>query len=91
VFHLFQVRTDCRDVMLAYLRAAGIDVTIRYPTPIHLQPAFSDQGWRRGDFPVAERLANELLCLPIRPDMGVDEVDYVADCLRSFFCGDRAC
>jgi dTDP-4-amino-4,6-dideoxygalactose transaminase len=87
VFHLFQVRTDCRDAMLSYLRAAGIDVTIRYPTPIHLQPAFSDQGWRRGDFPIAERLANELLCLPIRPDMGVDEVDYVADCLRSFFRG----
>ena len=87
VYHLFQVRTDRRDDLLRHVRAAGVDAVVRYPTPIHLQPAFADLGWRKGDFPVAERLAEELLCLPIRPDLTRDEIDYVADCVRSFFRG----
>jgi dTDP-4-amino-4,6-dideoxygalactose transaminase len=87
VFHLFQIRTDRRDQLQGYLHAAGIDATVRYPTPIHLQPAFADQGWRPGQFPVAEHLANELLCLPIRPDMGVDEMAYVVDRVHAFFRG----
>jgi dTDP-4-amino-4,6-dideoxygalactose transaminase len=85
VFHLFPVRTNRRDALQRALQAAGIDATVRYPTPIHLQSAFADQGWRPGQFPTAERLANELLCLPIRPDMAIDEVAYVADCVHAFF------
>jgi dTDP-4-amino-4,6-dideoxygalactose transaminase len=85
VFHLFQVRTDRRDDLLCALQAAGVDAIVRYPTPIHLQPAFADQGWRRGQFPIAERLADELLCLPMRPDLGSDAIDYVADRVRAFF------
>ena len=84
-YHLFQVRMRERDALLAHLRARDIDVVIRYPTPIHLQPAFAGKGWREGQFPVAEQLARELLCLPIRPDIGIDEIDYVADCVREFF------
>jgi dTDP-4-amino-4,6-dideoxygalactose transaminase len=87
VYHLFQVRTDRREQLLAYLRARGIDAVVRYPTPIHLQPAFADYGWRKGQFPVAERLADELLCLPIRPDMAVQEVDYVTEAVAGFFQG----
>jgi dTDP-4-amino-4,6-dideoxygalactose transaminase len=87
VYHLFQVRTDRRDQLLAYLRSGGIDAVVRYRTPIHLQPAFADYGWRSGQFPIAERLANELLCLPLRPDMAVGEVDYVADKVAGFFEG----
>lgn len=87
VYHLFQVRTDRRDALREHLSKAGVDVVVRYPIPIHLQKAFSNCGWRRGQFPVAERLANELLCLPIRPDLSLSEVDYVTDCVRSFFSG----
>jgi dTDP-4-amino-4,6-dideoxygalactose transaminase len=87
VFHLFQVRTARRDDLLAHLKGRGIDVVVRYPTPIHLQPAFNDMGWRTGQFPVSERLARELLCLPIRADMSVEEVDSVAGCIRAFFTG----
>lgn len=85
VYHLFQLRTDRRDALLEHLVRAGVDAVVRYPTPIHLQPAFADCGWKAGQFPVAEQLARELLCLPIRPDLSADEVDYVADCVRSFF------
>jgi dTDP-4-amino-4,6-dideoxygalactose transaminase len=85
VYHLFQLRTERRDALLSHLRASGVDAVVRYPTPIHLQPAFADLGWRRGQFPVAERLAEELLCLPMRPDLDADDVDYVADAVRAFF------
>src|SRR5206468_1810898 len=89
VFHLFQIRTDRREGLLSFLQQRGIDVVIRYPQPIHLQPAFAKQGWRPGQFPVSERLAREQLCLPIRPDMEFDEVEYVAATVREFFRGPR--
>ena len=88
VFHLLAIRTEKRDQLLNHLQSRGVDAVIRYPVPIHLQPAFSQYGWRRGQFPVAEALARELLCLPIRPNLTATEVDYVADCVRSFFKGD---
>jgi dTDP-4-amino-4,6-dideoxygalactose transaminase len=87
VYHLFQIRVEKRDQLLEFLRAQGIDAVVRYPTPIHLQPAFANCGWRKGQFPVAEKLANELLCLPIRPDLSVSEVDFVAAKVRMFYEG----
>ncbi|REK09985.1 MAG: DegT/DnrJ/EryC1/StrS family aminotransferase [Planctomycetota bacterium] len=86
VYHLFQVRTPRRDELLTYLKERGVDAVTRYPQPIHLQEAFAGC-WKPGQFPVAEALCNELLCLPIRPDMGEDEIDYVATTVRSFFEG----
>ena len=85
VYHLFQVRTPQRDALLAHLVAHGVDAVVRYPQPIHLQPAFAQQLWRAGAFPVAEALANELLCLPIRPDLTAAETAYVCDTVRAFF------
>jgi dTDP-4-amino-4,6-dideoxygalactose transaminase len=84
-YHLFQVRTSLRDALLSHLREAGIDAVVRYPSPIHLQPAFADMGWSRGQFAVAERLAKELLCLPIRPDLPISEVDYVCQQVHGFY------
>jgi dTDP-4-amino-4,6-dideoxygalactose transaminase len=85
VFHLFQVQSAERDALLRHLRHTGIDAVVRYPTPIHLQAAFTEFGWRRGQFPVSERLAAELLCLPIRPDMLSREVELVTEAVREFF------
>ena len=48
-------------------------------------PAFNDSGWRAGQFPVAERLAKELLCLPMRPDLTLEETDYVCARIQDFF------
>jgi len=87
VFHLFVIRTEQRDRLLRHLQAKGVDAVVRYPVPVHLQAAFSDYGWRQGQFPVAEALARELLCLPIRPNLAITEVEYVSDCVRSFFKG----
>ncbi|MCA8952625.1 MAG: DegT/DnrJ/EryC1/StrS family aminotransferase [Planctomycetes bacterium] len=85
VYHLFQVRTDARDALRAALAAAGVDAVVRYPVPIHLQPAFAGFGWRAGQFPVAEALARELLALPIRPGMSDAEIDHVVAATRWFF------
>ena len=85
VYHLFQIRTSQRDALLDFLRKSDVDAVVRYPTPIHLQPAFVRWGWRRGQFPVAEKLAEELLCLPIRPDIEDDEIEFVARRVRAFF------
>jgi len=85
VYHLFQLRTPRRDALQRHLVQAGVDAVVRYPMPIHLQKSFADCGWKAGEFPVAEQLAQELLCLPVRPDLSAAEVDYVANCVRSFF------
>ena len=84
---LFVVRVDParRDAIAAALGADGVATAIHYPVPIHLQPAFADCGFRPGQFPVAARLACELLCLPIRPDMSAEETDYVIANVRAFF------
>jgi len=84
-YHLFVIRTEKRDDLLDALQSKGVDAVVRYPTPIHLQPAFKDFGWRKGQFPVAERLSRELLCLPIRPGMLSDEVSFVCESVRGFF------
>lgn len=85
VYHLFQLRTPRRDALMQHLREAGVDAVVRYPQPIHLQPAFANQGWKPGQFPVAEALADELVALPIRPGMSAAEIDYVCACVHSFF------
>jgi len=84
VYHLFQIRTKLRDELLIHLKETGVDAVVRYPTPIHLQPAFADRGWQAGQFPVAEALGRELLCLPIRPSMTDDEIDYTSQQVRQF-------
>lgn len=67
VHHLFVIEVPDRDRVLAELRAAGIGAAVHYPTPIHLQPAWRHLGYARGDFPVAERLADSCLSVPCFP------------------------
>jgi dTDP-4-amino-4,6-dideoxygalactose transaminase len=86
-YHQFVVRTEARDSLVEHLQRRGVDAVVRYPYPIHEQPPFADFGWRHGQFPVAEKLAKELLCLPLRPDMSVSEQEYVVESVRAY---DRA-
>jgi dTDP-4-amino-4,6-dideoxygalactose transaminase len=87
VYHLFQVRVaaEQRDSMVEYLRNQGIDAVVRYPVPLHLQPAFRHLLIQPGSFPVAEALSRETLCLPIRPDLSDNEVEYVTQAVSRFF------
>lgn len=80
VYHLFAVELDERDRVRAELREKGIGAGIHYPRPAHLHPAWSELG-RSGDFPVAERLAERTLSLPLFPGISDQEIDVVAESL----------
>ncbi|WP_211347221.1 DegT/DnrJ/EryC1/StrS family aminotransferase [Saccharothrix australiensis] len=69
VWHLYVVRVPDRDRVLAALHAAGVGAGIHYPTPVHLTGAFDSLGHARGDFPVSEEIAGEILSLPLFPEI----------------------
>jgi len=81
VFHLYVVRCADRTAAQARLAAAGVETLIHYPTPCHLQPAFAGLGLRAGQFPLAERLAAEVLSLPMWPGMPAGAGEQVARAL----------
>jgi dTDP-4-amino-4,6-dideoxygalactose transaminase len=82
VHHLFVVEVAERDQVAAVLREHGIGFAVHYPTPIHLQPGWSHLGYARGDFPVAERLAQQCLSLPCFPGIREDELERVTSAMR---------
>lgn len=85
VYHQFVIRTAFRDRLLRRLNESGIGAMIHYPVPIHLQPAYEDHGWHVGDFPVAERLATEMISLPMYPELEDRQVERVCSCIKEFF------
>jgi dTDP-4-amino-4,6-dideoxygalactose transaminase len=84
IFHQFVIRTKHRDALRANLQAAGIGTEIYYPLALHQQECFRDLGYRAGEFPEAERAAQECLALPIFPELMEEEVDLVIGAIRSF-------
>lgn len=85
VFHLYVIRCRRRDELKEYLADRGIETQIHYPIPLHLQKAFKGLRYRRGDFPVAERLSGEILSLPIFPSLTDREVLAVCESIRLFY------
>ena len=85
VFHQYVIRVARRDELRAFLADRGIGTEVYYPLPLHLQESLAFLGYRRGDFPVAERAAAEVLALPIYPELREDEVEIVVDAIRSFY------
>lgn len=86
VFHLYVIAMGSghRDALRGYLRGRGIETGIHYPVPVHLTRAFRWLNHRDGAFPVAERLAAEILSLPMFPGLGEEQLAYVADSVRQF-------
>jgi len=87
VYHLFVVRLADRDRTRQELSAQGIGVGLHYPVPLHLQPAYSDQGWQQGDFPESEAAAASVLSLPMFPHITEEQVERVCDLLRRSVLG----
>ncbi len=85
VWHLYVVRSAERDALADWLRARDIGVGLHYPQPIHLSPAYASLGYGPGSFPVTERLANEVLSLPIFPGISETQLATVVDAVRAFF------
>ncbi|HZE87978.1 MAG TPA: DegT/DnrJ/EryC1/StrS family aminotransferase [Verrucomicrobiae bacterium] len=84
-YHLYVIRAPRRNDLRAHLEATGISSGVHYPIPIHLQPAFADLKQAPGSFPVAERLAGEILSLPIFPEMVDSDVDTVCAGIAAFY------
>jgi dTDP-3-amino-3,4,6-trideoxy-alpha-D-glucose transaminase len=84
VYHLFVVRTKERDALRKHLDTLGVSTAVHYPFPIHRTEAYSDLGLPEGSRPVAERLAEEILTLPLFPTMSDQDVMRIVDAVRAF-------
>ena len=85
VFHQYVVRAPRRDQLRDFLADHKIGTEIYYPLPLHLQKSLASLGYKKGDFPVSEKAAEEVLALPIYPELRVDEVETVVEAVRLFY------
>ncbi len=85
VFHQYVLRVPRRDELRAFLAAEKIGTEVYYPLPLHLQAALKGLGYRVGDFPEAERAAEEVLALPMYPELREEEQDVVVEAIRRFY------
>ena len=85
VFHQYVIRAPRRDELRNFLIQNKIGCEIFYPLPLHLQESLKFLGYKKGDFPVAERAAEEVLALPMFPELREDEVETVVEAVRRFY------
>jgi dTDP-4-amino-4,6-dideoxygalactose transaminase len=86
IFHQYTIRVknNKRDELMGFLSRKGIGSKIYYPLPLHLQECFNHLSYKQRDFPVSEKAAEEVLSLPIFPELTDEEIEYVCDSIKSF-------
>ncbi len=84
VYHLYVIGTAARDQLQAWLKTKEVATGMHYPIPIHLQKACRGCGISNGFLPVTEKVAREILSLPMYPELTTEEVGYVCDCVQEF-------
>ncbi|MBI4217920.1 MAG: DegT/DnrJ/EryC1/StrS family aminotransferase, partial [Elusimicrobia bacterium] len=85
VRHVYAVRVPRRDDLAAFLKEKGVATGVHYPIPLHLQKAFEYLGYKKGDFPVAEKISEEILSLPIFPELKDTEIKKIAGLIGQFY------
>lgn len=91
VFHLFVAKVKDRSGLVAHLSAKMISTGVHYPVPNHLQEAYRELGYGKGDFPVTEASADEILSFPMFPELKYEDIRYVAGAVREYYArGKRA-
>ncbi len=85
VYHIYAIRIKNRDKIHDYLRQKGIGVLMHYPIPLHLQPAYRNLGYRKGDFPISEKIANEVISLPMFPHLKIKDIAYISNVLKDIY------
>jgi dTDP-4-amino-4,6-dideoxygalactose transaminase len=83
VYHVYAILAEKRDRLQEYLSSRDVHTNIHYPIPVHLQKAYTDLGYKEGDFPVAEDACRKLLSLPLYPEMTTAQVDEVAENIKA--------
>jgi dTDP-4-amino-4,6-dideoxygalactose transaminase len=81
VFHLYVVRSHERDALMERMKARGVGTLIHYAVPVHRQPAYADLGYAPGSLPVTERIASEILSLPLYPNLSAETVSQVVEAM----------
>jgi len=81
VYHVYAVRVQERDAVLRHLQEKGVGCAVHYPVPVHLQEAGRNLGSTKGAFPIAEKLADEFLSLPMFPELTEEQIEYVGRCV----------
>ena len=84
VWHQFVVRSKKRDELQQYLKSKGIGTLIHYPLPIHLQEAYKHLGYKKGDFPIAEKIANEVLSLPMWIGLTKEQIEMICKVIKNY-------
>lgn len=84
IYNQYVIRVPKRDQLVAHLKEKDIGCEIYYPVPMHLQECFRYLGYKKGDFPESEKAANEVLAIPIYPELTDAMKNYVADTILSF-------
>jgi dTDP-4-amino-4,6-dideoxygalactose transaminase len=85
VFNYYVIRAQRRDALKSFLTDAGIQTEIYYPIPLHMQPCFAPLGYRKGDFPHAECAAEEVLALPLYPELPAEHQEGVVEKIAEFY------
>jgi dTDP-4-amino-4,6-dideoxygalactose transaminase len=85
VFHQYVVRAERRDELQSFLEERNIVTRVYYPLPLHLQKCFASSGYKKGDFPVSEMLAEEVLALPIFPELLPEEQERIVEEIAKFY------
>ena len=85
VYHIYSICCQRRSELQHYLIENGVDAKVHYPTPMHLQPAAEYLGHKKGDFPIAERIADNTLSLPVHEFITRDQQDHVIKLIRAFY------
>jgi dTDP-4-amino-4,6-dideoxygalactose transaminase len=85
VYYLYVIRTTKRDELVSFLKEQGIATGIHYPIPLHLQPSLKFLGYKERDFPVTEKLAKEILSIPMYPELTEKEIEFICKKIKFFF------
>lgn len=87
VFHQYtlQVKNNLREALRDFLKERGVPSMVYYPVPLHLQKAYKGYGYKKGDFPVAEMLSEEVLSLPMHTELEEETIKYITEQIKSFF------
>lgn len=84
-YHLYVIRLPERNNLLAFLKEKGVHCGIHYPIPVHLQKSLKQLNYKKGDFPIAEKYADEILSLPMHPHLTLKEIEYICSLIKRFF------
>jgi dTDP-4-amino-4,6-dideoxygalactose transaminase len=84
VYHIYLILVDDRDSLQKHLAGKGIGTGLHYPVPLHLQKAYSNMGFKEGDFPVSEKVSKRLLSLPMFAELTKEQIEYVCESIKEF-------